>query len=768
MTGAAPSEERKPSENISLIASGESKSFVPSKKNALYIPYKLMGILLDLLKEENATRDPDLPKVAKVSFTFFEMLGLSWTYVTKAHGEDPKINSASDITQCVERCRVYYGNEFADRALKEMDLFIDNFQSEQRQNNLRCYIPTDPMNAHEYTESYTEILKEKTQNYEGMIALAEKFSGSSETLVKISAQLGMLGHFNHFRGGKDASHYSIHLLEVGERVVNTFDLIQGKSPALKDKQGNILDPKAVAVAVAFMHDNIEDFWENFMSDKRQRRTLSSDYTKADFRAVITNHMREVLSSEFGEDAAEAVLSYVKILSHLDDDEFPSTSFLKASAKDKITHVVRLCDIDHNLTTYPEYAPIWASIAIASQYLPFSEGTVFEENFRNAILRCLAGVAKDELLPWAEHAGSDAYEVVLNELKDHEGDEAIFHVEAHFKALKEALSTGEYDETIRHLHLLKEEVETTISTLLDAVDRVKRTNTKECASSSTLPSDLGLRSEIINDIPVRIVGPVAAWSGKIKLKYKPCQSRDDIEYTVMECAEETGVRVTGYITYEDGSHAYHMCRLPRRADLPVPSIDEYRNIFENLKGRFEKQKREFTATEQSHAFRPGVRAVFGFEEGYFEQRRKEILTKLEDGTISHQTAFELAKEQLGSKEGFVLTEREELSLKKFKRTLSRPLTIHHNIAEAQKFFSSDCILEKITIFAASPREDGQGVSIYQERGFVVTSSSPEAIPQFVAWADKTHQARFSLENLQGGKTMNIELLQFSENKAAQMT
>ena len=157
-------------------------------------------------------------------------------------------------------------------------------------HDLEDLFPVEPFAVHSPPKEITvqEITEQKQQNYARMISLAQDFLVPSKILVEKAAFLAMQHHFNHYRGGLGHPHYSIHLLEVANRVSMNFDSFPIIQDRIQDKDRNSLDAKAVAITLALLHDSIEDFFENFV---RSNRSLS----KGDAQLAAESHLRQELA-----------------------------------------------------------------------------------------------------------------------------------------------------------------------------------------------------------------------------------------------------------------------------------------------------------------------------------------------------------------------------------------------------------------------------------------------------------------------------------------
>lgn len=753
---------------ITLVPSGGLEPFRAAPGAPFYKESMIMRHLRDQIEAANKDRNPESPKATSISFTFFEFFGVIWslTFQQAPHQNEQRI--AGTIGECIEACGKIYGSEFKEAAIQSIKKLEDEIKAEKNRIKIRERIPTDPIQFHndysqpQYLRSKgltpENIQEEMRQNHSAMIEIAAQFDGLDRKLIEVAAGISMVGHFNHFRGGSGSPHYSIHPLRVAEKILEEFDsLPENNNKIIKNSKK--FSPKAIAVAIGLMHDCLEDFHANFSN-----QFLSGDNTRADYKAVIYDYIFEELAKNFGKAAAEEFLNQIKILSHTDDSEFPTRSFLNASKRNPTTYIVRLSDIDHNLLTSPNYCPTWASIIGAAQYLPFAEGTSFSTTYEENILRCIANIKADAILPQFQAASEGTIEAILIELKEREGDEAISSLESYYTNLRSRIEQGDLNQKLYELSLDEAGMLQSIAMILDSIKATREKSEVQSIGQEVKSGDLSIQSEIIDGTPIRLIGPVTGWSAKIVLEDLGNNDYPALSTVLMGAVKDSSIelkqRVTGYITTEGNRTVYHMCRLPRRADQPVPSIDDYRKICAKIKEKLEKApKVRVSIIEQERQSTPKFRAVFGLTDRYFEGHRVDILSQLKKGTICDvETARGLIFDLLEDPKAHGFSAEDMKSINNIEGKLSRPLTIRRKFSEAKEYFTGDFKLTEIQIFEAAP-DNSQGYSVYREAGFVVESGDRDSLKRFIGWANETHQQQFPLEHLNAGVTFNIELMQF---------
>ena len=747
-----------PSASLVLRQGGSTDDYVPSPGSRCYREYVINGILVDGIAQANEGHDTALPRLVTVQFVWSEFFGASWMLRTIDANQQPKDEVAQrNWRGIVERGVEIYGAGFAEVG-RSIERFLDNEATRRRRERLKGHLPFSPMREHRddvgHGRSFDAVEDEKRSYHAAMLRLAERFSGASRTLVEVAVDVAFACHFNHFRGGPEKPHYTSHLLEVAARVATNFDRISGAVPTLTDAQGQSIDPCAVAIAVAMVHDSIEDFHENF----RGRRF--TDHQPSDFQAVARDHLYQRVNERLGSTVADAMVEFVETLSHAGDDDFPTSGFLTRACAQRVTRAVRLADIDHNLSTFPHYAPAWASMVTPAQYLTLVRGTPFASSVEANLLRCIAHIRSDELLPWAASPGESALDIALREVRAKEGAEALVRIGQWYEQL-EARLTGE--PPLPGVAALQgEELQRCregVALVRGALDRVGRDRHEPTIA------DVRITATSVAGVAIRVLGPVVAWSGEIQIDRF---QRHQLEYAVERSAALHRRQISGYLIEPSGeSVRYRVTRIPRRADCVVPGIDEYRESLHSLQSALMDDSIAATVVEEGLAGRPRIRAVFGLVEGYLEQRRRQVLEVIGVTIQDLPTARALVRDRLGDlvEHGIDLDQltsvpalRQELEWASWERA--------HDIAEVREHFAGiGADIKPISIFAASPGATAEAVSTYEEDGFVIELASARAMELLVAWADKTRQARFSVEHLSSGEAYNIELLKWSTTPAA---
>jgi len=221
----------------------------------------------------------------------------------------------------------------------------------------------------------------------------------------------------------------------------------------------------------------------------------------------------------------------------------------------------------------------------------------------------------------------------------------------------------------------------------------------------------VEEKLICTMPVRILGPIDSLGANITCTL----SQAAVEHAVREAVKQTGERISGYfLARGDGNTEYHISRVPRRVELPIPPYEAIGPVLGVLCAELAKQ------TESVKVYMDGkaqeIRAVIGLEEGYFEER-----------------------------------------------SFSR----RHSIDDVRKLLdgSSFTVLEA-DIYTCAPSPLGAGLTEYREPAVVVLGKTGEFPPLvLLKLADRFHQARFSLEDRRDLEAYNVEILAFSQSRSA---
>jgi hypothetical protein len=325
-------------------------------------------------------------------------------------------------------------------------------------------IPRKPLKRHAPPKGFTadEIYTQKAANYAAMLELGRSLNRISKRLVQKAAFLAMQCHYNHFRGGKCPLHYSVHLLEVGRRVSVHFEYFSALVPILNDGQGVPIHPRAFAIAAAFLHDSIEDCYISLRSDH-------VELTKQQAQRLCREYLARELTARVGTTAAANLLEVIESLTIENEDEFPTTVDLARIKSSPYAYLVKLADIDHNLTTFADYSPAYACLMAACQYGPFVNGTPFEGTCTESLLSNVAVFDAQERASFVHERSVRTVELMLPRILHWEGLEGIQRVRAYYSELAKRIGAGEFDHAMSRIGLRRDHALKQIKAIQAAIE-----------------------------------------------------------------------------------------------------------------------------------------------------------------------------------------------------------------------------------------------------------------------------------------------------------
>lgn len=323
--------------------------------------------------------------------------------------------------------------------------------------------PIDPFVHHTPPPgvSFEEILLQKRMNYSRMLELAQSFHGPSKNLIDAAAFLCMQCHFNQYRGGKGRPHYSIHPLEVAERVATNFDHFSRSMELLTDAGEGQLYPQAVTIAIALLHDGIEDA-------EISLRTIRP-VTTQEARKKCRQHLVSKLEVIVGDKSALRILDWIASLTIWNEEEFPTSDYLSEIRRNPYTYVVKLADLDHNLTTFVSFSPVYPCLIVPCQYGTFASGTPYESTYDMSLLSNLALFDSRELVPWIPGTSTTTVDRVLGQISRWEGRAGIERICLYYVTLRNKIESNSFDDFLSESRIDKQHLYRQIATVLNLMD-----------------------------------------------------------------------------------------------------------------------------------------------------------------------------------------------------------------------------------------------------------------------------------------------------------
>lgn len=252
-----------------------------------------------------------------------------------------------------------------------------------------------------------------------------------------------------------------------------------------------------------------------------------------------------------------------------------------------------------------------------------------------------------------------------------------------------------------------------------------------------------------DVPpgFRELPPDQFWGGSVAI---PDFDEKAFIERLLAVANESGFRYSGYIIKATGGQnaKYHMSRYPRKAFGPVPPIAEYQAALKLLGEKFglsESQVNEEKTVEQ-----PRFRVLLGLQEGYAEWRKKSIVKEIQERKIqSLEAAKNELQKRLGDVTRYGIDINQVADLAGLRSLLeSKDLSNEHSVDEVRNILGKEFDLTPSEICSAS------SWGTYREPSVVIEGNLAQ-LPQVYLLAQKFHQARFAVENLQTGESRMVE-------------
>ena len=261
----------------------------------------------------------------------------------------------------------------------------------------------------------------------------------------------------------------------------------------------------------------------------------------------------------------------------------------------------------------------------------------------------------------------------------------------------------------------------------------------------------------NEIALRQLGPIAAWGGELIVRGGTIE---ELKELIKAASAEMNVKISGFISILDDGHlVFHMSRWPRRIGLSVSSILDSRQILDRLIA-MAKVRSIFSEVirKEEEWGAPDARALLGLEEGYFDQRRKNIIANWNAAEEkSLESLIRTISIEIGSLEQFGVDIHSFQEASSLIESLQRTIfTTRHSIEEVIEGIGDSFMAQFIPadIYSIDQRKD----YCYEEPAVIVKGPNSESFfAAVVKMGHIMHQARFSYEDLSCGAAWNVEIL-----------
>ncbi|HOE81010.1 MAG TPA: hypothetical protein PLA38_00680 [bacterium] len=242
---------------------------------------------------------------------------------------------------------------------------------------------------------------------------------------------------------------------------------------------------------------------------------------------------------------------------------------------------------------------------------------------------------------------------------------------------------------------------------------------------------------------RELRPEEFWGGLVSVEGL---SDEEFAKKISEAANELGFTYSGYrIPKGEEGFDYHFSRYPRRAFGPVVSVEKHQEALEILAKKLGTEGREEKKTEQ-----PRFRVLLGLQEGYSEYKKRGIVERINKGEIATlESARQAIKSEIGDLSEFGINLDEFTDIEELKTVLEKTnFGKDHTFEEVQRELGEGFDLTQAEIYSVGPWGN------YTEPALVIEGDKAQ-VQKVYALAEKFHQARIAVEDLQIGQSHMVE-------------
>jgi hypothetical protein len=247
----------------------------------------------------------------------------------------------------------------------------------------------------------------------------------------------------------------------------------------------------------------------------------------------------------------------------------------------------------------------------------------------------------------------------------------------------------------------------------------------------------------NQPEVRELRPEVFWNGSVFVKNL---SDEEFDHKIGEVASNLQFTYSGYrISKGKEGFEYHFSRYPRRAFGPVSSVEKHQEALQKLAEKLETTSKEEEITEQ-----PRFRVLLGAQEGYAEYKKSNIVERINNQKIvTLEDAKQSIESEIGDLSEFGIDIEQFISLNELKNVLEKTnLGKDHTFEEVQKELGDEFDLTQAEIYSVG------AWGKYTEPAIVIEGNKKQ-LQKIYALAEKFHQERIAVEDLQEGQAYMIE-------------
>jgi len=242
---------------------------------------------------------------------------------------------------------------------------------------------------------------------------------------------------------------------------------------------------------------------------------------------------------------------------------------------------------------------------------------------------------------------------------------------------------------------------------------------------------------------RELRPEEFWGGFVSVENL---SDEEFAQKIGEAANELGFTYSGYrIPKGEKGFIYHFSRYPRRAFGPVAPIEKHQEALQKLAEKLGVNGEEEKRTEQ-----PRFRVLLGLQEGYAEYKKRNIVERIGKAEIvTLADAKRDVKSEIGDLLEFGIDIDKFASLDELKEVLEKAnFGKDHTHEEVQKELGDEFDLTQVEIYSVGPW------GTYTEPAVLIEGDKTR-LQKVYALAEKFHQARIAVEDLQAGQSYMVE-------------
>ncbi len=242
---------------------------------------------------------------------------------------------------------------------------------------------------------------------------------------------------------------------------------------------------------------------------------------------------------------------------------------------------------------------------------------------------------------------------------------------------------------------------------------------------------------------RELKPEEFWGGVVSVEGL---SEQEFAQKIGEAANELGFTYSGFrIPKGEDSFDYHFTRYPRHAFGPVAPIEKHQEALNKLAEKLGVEGKEEKKIEQ-----PKFRVLLGLQEGYSEYKKRGIIEKINKGEISSlEDAKKALESEIGNISEFGIDLNQINDLNELKSNLEKAnFGKEHTAEEVKKELGDNFEIAPAEIFSAGPWGN------YSEPAVVIEGNKAQ-VQKVYALAEKFHQSRIAVEDLQAGLSHMVE-------------